>query len=135
MQVFCYNKTTLQEQRVNERLESMLRRHEELQQMVQDPGLTRDQKKYRDVMKEYSQLGEIAALNEELKTFSGQLEDAKSLIQSEKDPDMKELAKEESRELELRVKDTEDRLKFLLIPRDPLDGKDIIMEIRAGTGG
>ena len=120
---------------VNERLESLLRRYEELQKMVQEPDLARDQKKYRDIMKEYSQLGEIAGISDELKELSAQLEDAKTLVQNEKDPGMKELAKEESRELEIRIKDAEDKLRFLLVPRDPLDGKDIIMEIRAGTGG
>jgi peptide chain release factor 1 len=57
------------------------------------------------------------------------------MVQDEKDPDMKELAREELKDLELRLKDAEDRLKFLLVPRDPLDEKNIIMEIRAGTGG
>jgi len=120
---------------VNERLESLLKRHEELCRVVQDPDLSRDTKKYREVMKEYSHLDEIAAANGEAKGFSSQLEDLKALIQDEKDPEMKELAKEEVKELETRIKDAEDRLKFLLIPRDPLDEKNIIMEIRAGTGG
>jgi len=120
---------------VSERLDSLLHRYEELCQMTQDPEITRDTRKYRDVMKEYSHLGEIAAANGEVKELSEQLEDTKSMVQNEKDPDMKELAREEARELELRLKDAEDRLKFLLIPRDPLDEKNIIMEIRAGTGG
>jgi peptide chain release factor 1 len=86
-------------------------------------------------MKEYSQVSEIAAANGEIANFSAQLQDAKALIQEEKDPGIKELAREEIRELETRINDAEDRLKFLLIPKDPLDEKNIIMEIRAGTGG
>jgi peptide chain release factor 1 len=86
-------------------------------------------------MKEYSQLSEIAGYNGEIEGLAEQLEETKALAQDEKDPEMKELAKEELRELELKMKDAEDRLKFLLIPRDPLDEKNIIMEIRAGTGG
>jgi peptide chain release factor 1 len=86
-------------------------------------------------MREYSQLSEISSAREEIEGLSEQLSDTKSLIQEEKDPEMRELAREELRELEQRIKDAEDRLKFLLIPKDPLDEKNIIMEIRAGTGG
>ena len=120
---------------MNERLDSLLRRYEELYQKVQDPDLAKDTKKYKEVMKEYSQLGEIADASKEFNGLLQQYEESKALFQSENDQDMKELAKEEMRELETRMKDAEDRLKFLLIPRDPLDEKDIIMEIRAGTGG
>ncbi|MDR2738544.1 MAG: peptide chain release factor 1 [Treponema sp.] len=120
---------------MNERLESLLRRYDELSGLIQDPDLVKDQKKYRDTMKEYSQLETIAGTQTEIEAVAAQLEDAKALIQNEKDPDMREMAREESRELETRLKDAEDRLKFLLIPKDPLDEKNIIMEIRAGTGG
>jgi peptide chain release factor 1 len=120
---------------VNERLESLLRRYVELSALIQDPDLVKDQKRYRDLMKEYSQLGAVAAAQGEIEAISAQLEDAKALAQNEKDPEMREMAREESRDLELRLADAEDRLKFLLIPRDPLDEKNIIMEIRAGTGG
>jgi len=120
---------------VNERLNSLLQRYEELNQAVQDPDLSKDTKKYREVMKEYSRLGEIAGANREVEELSEQLEDSKGLFQNEKDPEMKELAREEIRDLEIRMKEAEDKLKFLLVPRDPLDEKNIIMEIRAGTGG
>jgi peptide chain release factor 1 len=121
--------------KVNERLESLLRRYDELLGLIQDPDLVKDQKKYRDTMKEYSQLETIVGTYKEFAVLSIQLEDAKTLIQNEKDPDMREMAREETRELETCLKDAEDRLKFLLIPKDPLDEKNIIMEIRAGTGG
>ena len=120
---------------MNERLDSLLARYGELQQTVQDPDLSRDMNRYREVMKEYSHLGEIAAASGEVDTLSEQLEESKALIQNEKDQEMRELAREEVRELETRLKDAEDRLKFFLVPRDPLDEKNIIMEIRAGTGG
>ncbi|MDR1326480.1 MAG: peptide chain release factor 1 [Treponema sp.] len=119
----------------NERLSSLLRRYEELTQLIQDPELVKDQQKYRETMKEYAFLSDIAVVDGESEILSSQIADAKTLFQEEKDPDMRELAKEELRELELRLQDVEDRLKFLLIPRDPLDEKNIIMEIRAGTGG
>jgi peptide chain release factor 1 len=120
---------------VNERLDSLLRRHNELSLLIQDPLLVKDQNKYREAMKEYSQLSEIAEAHEEIEKLKAQLEDAKSLLQAEKDPEMKDLAREELKNLETLIKDHEDRLKFLLIPKDPLDEKNIIMEIRAGTGG
>ena len=119
----------------NERLSSLLRRYEEVAQLIQDPELVKDQQKYRETMKEYAFLSELADADRESDVLSSQIADAKTLFQEEKDPDMRELAKEELRELELRLRDVEDRLKFLLIPRDPLDEKNIIMEIRAGTGG
>jgi peptide chain release factor 1 len=120
---------------VNERLDSLLRRHNELSLLIQDPLLVKDQNKYREAMKEYSQESEIAEANGEIEKLPVQLEDAISLLQAEKDPEMKELAREELKKLETTIKDREDRLRFLLVPKDPLDEKNIIMEIRAGTGG
>ncbi|MDR0600440.1 MAG: peptide chain release factor 1 [Treponema sp.] len=120
---------------MNERLDSMLRRHAEVSRLIEDPALTRDQRKYRDTMKEYAQLNAIAEAARETSVLAERIEGARAMIQDEKDPDMKELAREELRELETRLQDAGDRLKFLLIPRDPLDDKNIIMEIRAGTGG
>jgi peptide chain release factor 1 len=120
---------------VNERLTSLLHRYEELSLLIQDPELVKNQHKYRDLMKEYAFLSEIVSAQNKIALFSGQIEEARTLVQEEKDQDMRELAREELRELETRITDAEDRLKFLLIPRDPLDEKNIIMEIRAGTGG
>jgi peptide chain release factor 1 len=120
---------------VNERLESFLQRYDELSRLVQDPDLLKDQKKYRETMKEYSQLSAIRDAYTKVESFSAQIDDAKSLIQNEKDPDMRDMAREELRDLEDRRKDAEALLKSLLIPKDPLDEKNIIMEIRAGTGG
>ena len=119
----------------NERLDSLLRRHDELSKLIQDPALVQDNNKYREVMKEYSHLSGISAVHETIKKTTRQIEDAKQLIQEEKDPEIRELAREEQKTLESSIKDLEDKLKFLLIPKDPLDEKNIIMEIRAGTGG
>ena len=120
---------------MNERLTSMMKRYEELSLLIQDTNLTKDQKRYRDVMREYSQLGEIAAARSEIESLSKQLEDARTIAREEKDPEMRELAREELRGLEDRLKNSEEKLKLLLVPKDPLDEKNIIMEIRAGTGG
>lgn len=120
---------------MNERLDSLLQRCQAVSQMIEDPELVKDQHKYRDLMKEYAQLSDIKNAFGEIGGFEAQIEGAKSLIQEEKDLEMRELAREELRDLEQRRRDAEDRLKFLLIPKDPLDEKNIIMEIRAGTGG
>ena len=120
---------------MNERLDSLLRRYGEIQKLIEDPDLVKDQKKYRETMKEYSHLNAVAAAASETETLTDQLDAARVMVQDEKDPEMKELAKEELKELEIKLKDADDKLKFLLVPRDPLDEKNIIMEIRAGTGG
>ena len=120
---------------MNERLLSLIKRFDELNNLIQDPDLIKDQKRYRDVMREHSHLSEIAELYGSIEQMEKQVNEAKMLIQEEKDQEMKELAKEELKELEVKLTDYNDKLKFLLIPRDPLDEKNIIMEIRAGTGG
>jgi peptide chain release factor 1 len=120
---------------MNERLESLLGRYAEVSKLVEDPGLVKDQNRYRAVMKEYAQLDEVAGAHGELEGLRTQLAGAQALIQGEKDPEMRELAREESRALEARIREADERLKALLIPKDPLDEKNIIMEIRAGTGG
>jgi peptide chain release factor 1 len=120
---------------MNERLQSLLKRYDELSLMIQDADLVKDQNKYKTLMKEYSQLAAIHDLYAEIAELAAQISDTRVLVQDEKDPEMRELAREELKDLEQRHKDADDRLKFLLIPRDPLDEKNIIMEIRAGTGG
>jgi len=120
---------------LNERLSSMLARYEEVSQLIQDPDLAKNQNRYRDTMKEYSYLSEIADIHHDVEGLSRQIEDTKTIIQDEKDLEMKELARQEQKELEARLKSQEEKLKLLLIPKDPLDEKNIIMEIRAGTGG
>jgi len=120
---------------MNERLDSLLKRYDELTLLVQDPFLVKDQNRYRDVMKEHSHLSEIAELHTGIEELEKQVSDTKTLVQEEKDQEMKELAREELKELENKLSVDTEKLKFLLIPRDPLDEKNIIMEIRAGTGG
>jgi peptide chain release factor 1 len=120
---------------MNERLDSLLRRYRELCGLVQDPELVKDHNRYRGLMKEYARLGGIDAAWNGICVLSEQLRETKSLVQDEDDPEMRELAREELRDLETRLAGAEERLKLLLVPKDPLDEKNIIMEIRAGTGG
>ncbi|HOJ99989.1 MAG: peptide chain release factor 1 [Treponemataceae bacterium] len=120
---------------MNERLVSIQERFKELDLLVQDPNLAKDPKKYRDVMKEHAQLSEIVEAHQRCEELEKNIQETEALLKEEKDPGMKELIKEELRELEIQLQDAKDRLKFLLIPRDPLDEKNIIMEIRGGAGG
>jgi peptide chain release factor 1 len=92
-------------------------------------------KLYKELMMERSHLAPIVEKLEEMKEITEQIEDSKELLKSEDDPDMLEMAKEELSELEEKLEKAEKECKVLLIPPDPLEGKNIIMEIRAGTGG
>jgi len=120
---------------MNERLISLIKKYDELSDLIQDPSLVKDQKRYRDVMKEHSHLGEIVQIHNDIKEYEKQINETKILISEEKDQEMKELAREELKELESKFDTNMEKLKLLLIPKDPLDEKNIIMEIRAGTGG
>jgi peptide chain release factor 1 len=120
---------------MNERLISLLKRYDELNLQIQDPSLVKDQNRYRNVMKEHSHLNEIAQMHEIIEKLETQVEQTKTLVQEEKDQEMRELAREELKELEAKLASDREKLKFLLIPKDPLDEKNIIVEIRAGTGG
>ena len=120
---------------MNERLKSLLARYHELSELILDPALATDQKRYRDTMKEYAGLAEVAALHEEITRLETGLSDARELYQHETDGEMRELAHAEAEELAEKKRLADEKLKLLLIPKDPLDEKNIIMEIRAGTGG
>jgi peptide chain release factor 1 len=118
-----------------QRLEELSRRFAELDSLVQDPGLAKDPGRYKDIMREHARLSSVMdAYGEYRKLLSG-IEDARAIAAQEDDREMKELAREELKELEARKPVLEDGLKLLLIPDDPLEEKNIIMEIRGGTGG
>ena len=117
------------------KLEEKAVRYEEVNELVQDPDLIKDQKKYKDVMREHSHLSALMEAYKEYKEVLQGIEDSKIIITEEDDQEMKEMAREELRELEEKQPQLEDKIKMLLIPPDPLEEKNIIMEIRAGTGG
>ena len=117
------------------KLEQMSQRFAEVEKQIADPELIKDQKKYKDVMREHSHLSSVMEAYEEYKTVLQGIEDAKLLITEEDDPEMKEMAREELKELEEKLPKIEGDIKMLLIPPDPLEEKNIIMEIRGGTGG
>jgi peptide chain release factor 1 len=120
---------------VIEKLEALSARLRELDEAVLDPNVAKDPQRYRELMRERSRLAVIDEAYAEFKTLSCDIEGAEALIHDESDVEMRELAREELRTLEGKKERTEARLKDLLVPRDPLADKNVIMEIRAGTGG
>ena len=117
------------------KLEQMSKRFQEVNELILDPELTKDPKKYKDIMREHSHLSTLMEAYTEYKDVLQGIEDSKILITEEDDHDMKEMAREELKNLEERLPTLESNLKMLLIPPDPLEEKNIIMEIRGGTGG
>ncbi|HUV08068.1 MAG TPA: peptide chain release factor 1 [Spirochaetia bacterium] len=117
------------------KLEEIKTRYLEVQKATSDPQLIRDQKKYRELMQESSSLAGIIDEYEKYRKVNEDLVTIKELVGDSSDAEMRQLAVEEMRELEAKRETLLEHLKFLLVPKDPLDGKNIIMEIRAGTGG
>ena len=117
------------------KLEGLTGRFNELSKMISDPDVVKDQKKYKTIMQDYTHLAEIMEAGKEFRQMLSDLTDAKEMLENESDPEMKELAREEMAELEKSVYEMEQKIRLLMVPKDPMDGKNIIMEIRAGTGG
>ncbi len=110
-------------------------RYEEVNMQLQKPDIASDQKKYRALMKELASLEKVVIPFRNYKKKKSELESNINLLQAEKDSDMRDLLKEEVKILEIEIPKLEEELKILLIPKDPNDDKNIILEIRAGAGG
>ena len=117
------------------KLDSIVAKCAELEKEIADPDTIKDRGRYKKIMQEYSHIKETTDLYEEYKILISEIDDAKTLIDEESDSEMREMAKEELSGLEASSEKMEKKLKLLLVPKDPMDGKNIIMEIRAGTGG
>ncbi|TXT47748.1 MAG: peptide chain release factor 1 [Spirochaetes bacterium] len=120
---------------VTDRLQSMRDRLRDIELLVADPGAAKDQKAFRELMKERSRLSEIEDLAARAEATALELDSAAQMVESEKDGELKAMAQEEVSLLEERKKKLEEGLEALLAPRDPLADKPVIVEIRAGTGG
>ncbi len=116
------------------RLEGIVKRYEELQKEISKPEIVQDIKKYQKLNKELKELSEIYEAYKLYQKYEREYEDAKELLRSG-DEDIKSLAEEEVKRLQKKLEETEDKLKELLIPKDPDESKNIILEIRAGAGG
>jgi len=106
----------------------------ELEEELAQPEIFNDQERYKVVSKAHSDLGEVVAIFRKYKQFSQDLEDNREML-ADDDPDIQEMAKMEISEIEGELPKLEEQLKVLLLPKDPMDDKNIILEIRAGTGG
>ena len=118
-----------------DKLEDLLIRYEEIMGELQEPDVVNDQSRFRKLMKEQSDLAPIVEAYNEYKQCKQNIEDSLMMLEEESDEEMRELAKEELNESKARVEELEQELKILLLPKDPNDDKNIIMEIRAGAGG
>lgn len=117
------------------RLDGLKAKHEEIALQMADPEVIADMPKFIKLNKEYSELEPVIKASEEYRTVTENLKGAKDLLANEKDDDMRELAREEIESLEPRAEELEEQIKMLLIPKDPQDEKNAIVEIRGGTGG
>lgn len=118
-----------------EKLDGLGSRFEEVGTLITDPAVIADMKRFVKLNKEYHDLEQImAARAEYIKTLDG-IEEAKLLLETEQDPEMKEMAREELDTCTARIPHLEEEIKLLLVPADPQDGKNAIVEIRGGTGG
>jgi len=120
---------------VLEKLESIKERFEDLKHKLSDPALMQDMEAFKKLSKEYKDLEEIVSVAEHYKNILSNLEHTKELLHTEKDAEMREMAREELASLEKEKVESESRIKQLLIPKDPNDTKNVMLEIRAGTGG
>lgn len=118
-----------------DKLEKIVERVLEIQQLLSDPAIAADQKRFRDLGRELRNLEPIVAAYQKYKKASNDYKGSKELLESVSEPEMKALAQEEYDTLKVQVATLEEELKLLLVPQDPNDTKNFIMEIRAGTGG
>jgi peptide chain release factor 1 len=117
-----------------EKLDSVEERFELLSEQLAQPEASADSNRFRDLMKEYATLREIIEVYREWKSLKAQFDEAREML-NEGDPDLREMAKEELAEITPQLDTEQQRLKILLLPKDPNEGRDVILEIRAGAGG
>lgn len=118
-----------------DQLDGVESRFEEVSMKLQDPEVTSNNEKYKKLMKDFSDLQIVVDLYRRYKKLSQQIKDNKDILANENDEELRAMAKEEMGSLEEDLDQTEHALKLALLPKDPSDGKDIILEIRAGAGG
>jgi len=117
------------------KLEFVEKKYEEINKKLSEPDILADQEEWRKLMKEHSDLEEVVQKFREYKKISKDIKDAQELLQEKLDKDMKELAEAELDEAQEKIIKIEEELKFLLLPKDPNDDKNVIVEIRGGAGG
>lgn len=118
-----------------DKLNELVARFEEVSTLITDPSVIADQHRYVKLTKEYKELGELMKARKKYSNLLSNLNDSKNLLLTESDPDMKEMAREEVAECEKMIPVLEEEIKLMLVPKDPEDSKNAILEIRGGTGG
>jgi peptide chain release factor 1 len=116
------------------KLDQLEKHFEELTAQMADPAVISDGEQYRKISKAHSDLSDVVTKYRDYREASDQLAQAKAML-DESDPDMRELAELEVERLTPAITQMEEDIKLLLLPKDPLDDKDVVLEIRAGTGG
>ena len=118
-----------------DKLEDLVKRLDEVMQELSEPDVVSDQNRFRNLMKEQNELAPIVEKYKEYKEAKQTIEDSVEMLEEEHDEEMRELLKEELSEAKKNVEQYEEELKVLLLPKDPNDDKNVIVEIRAGAGG
>jgi len=118
-----------------DKLRIVKQRFDEVSDLIIQPDIIKDQKRYVQLSKEYKDLGDVVKKGDEYEALLNNIEEAKEIITDGSDAEMVEMAKMEMSEANARIPEIEDEIKFLLIPKDPEDSKNAVVELRAGTGG
>ncbi len=118
-----------------DKLEAIYKRYQEIEQQMNDPQVTADMKRYVKLSKDYKDLQPVVKAYHEYKALLDTIAECKELLETEKDPELREMAKEELAAASDRRAPMEDNIRLLLIPADPQDSKNAVVEIRGGTGG
>ena len=118
-----------------DKLDFITEKYGELSEKVSDPDVIADQANWQKYIKEMAEMEPIVKAYEQYRKMKDELADAREIIDMEDDEEMRELAKEEAKELETSIASLEEQMKILLLPKDPNDDKNVYLEIRAGTGG
>lgn len=118
-----------------DKLEDILIRYQELEEELMNPSVMNDQQRYRNLRKEHSDLTDIVEKYKEYKNTQVNIEDSLTMLSEESDEELREMAKEELNDCKQRLVQIEEELKILLLPKDPNDEKNVIVEIRGGAGG
>src|SRR5436305_13592236 len=118
-----------------ERLDQTEAKYEELTKALASPEVINDSANYQKTAKAHSELTEIVEKYREYKDLKRGIQESRAIIADESDAELREYAQEELGRLEERLAKVEDELKLLLVPKDPNDDKNVVLEIRAGTGG
>ncbi len=118
-----------------DKLEVLEEKFKDLETKISDPDIISDQNTWQKYIKEHAELQPIVKAYNEYKSYKNQLEEAKEILREESDPEMKEMAKLEIDDAKSNIEELEEKMKFLLLPKDPNDDRNVIVEIRAGAGG